>query len=125
MDTNNQSQGTPQSSESPRRNVVTRQFHGFLEFVRTQGVVGFAIGFILGRAVSDLVGSLVNDIINPFVGLLTGRFGDLTQMSWSIYGATINYGRFLSLVINFIILAAVVYIVFKQLKLEKLDKPKK
>jgi large conductance mechanosensitive channel len=123
MENSNQTQS--QEIVEPKKNIVVRQFSGFLEFIRTQGVVGFAIGFILGRAVSDLVGSLVNDIINPFVGIITGRFGDLTQMSWKVSTATVNYGKFLSLVINFVILAAIVYFVFKQLRLDKLDKPKK
>lgn len=111
--------------EPKKRNIVVRQFTGFLEFIRTQGVVGFAIGFILGRAVSDLVGSLVNDIINPIVGLMLGRFKDLASLSFKVYDASINYGKFLNLVINFIILCFIVYVVFKQLRLEKLDKPKK
>ena len=108
-----------------KSNIVTTQLQGFLEFIRTQGVIGFAVGFILGRAVSDLVGSLVADIINPLVGLLTNRFGDLSQMTLQVSTATLNYGKFVSLVINFVILAGIVYFVFKQLKLEKLDKPKK
>lgn len=126
MENNNQTQtiGNPQT-ESAKQNFIMRQFHDFFDFIRTQGVVGFAIGFILGRAVSDLVASLVNDIINPFIGLLTGRLGDLSQMTLQISTATISYGKFLSLIINFIILAAIVYFIFKQLKIEKLDKPKK
>src|SRR6185369_14857351 len=122
MENNNLTQNN-EVKELKKRNFATRQLMGFFEFIRTQGVVGFAIGFILGRAVSDLVASLVNDIINPFVGLVTGRFGDLNQMAWHVASATINYGKFLSLVINFIILAAIVYFIFKQLKLDRLDIP--
>lgn len=95
----------------------------FIHFIRSRGIVGFAVGFILGRAVSDLIGSLVSDIINPVIGLATGSFGDLSDLSIHIFSASINYGKFISVAINFFILAIVVYIGAKILRLEKLDKP--
>jgi large conductance mechanosensitive channel len=98
-------------------------FSGFLHFIRTQGVAGFATGFILGRATSDLVGSLVSDIINPLIGLAFKRFGDLSKLAITIGESTISYGKFISLLINFFILAAIVYFVIRKLS-EKLDKPK-
>lgn len=103
--------------------MIREQFRGFLHFIRTQGVAGFAIGFILGRAVSDLVGSLVNDIINPLIGLALTHFTDLAKLSVTVNGSVIGYGKFLSLLINFFILAAVVYFGIKKLS-EKLDQPK-
>lgn len=103
--------------------MIAQHVKGFVHFIRTQGVVGFAIGFILGKAVSDLVGSLVNDIINPLLGLAFKHFGDLTQLVWHIGNSTISYGKFLSLLINFFILAAVVYFVISKLSTQ-LDQPK-
>lgn len=103
--------------------MIREQFSGFFHFIRTQGVAGFATGFILGRATSDLVGSLVNDIINPLIGLAFARFSDLSKLAVTVNGSTIAYGKFLSLLINFVILAAVVYFVIKKLS-EKFDKPK-
>lgn len=103
--------------------MMREQFSGFFHFIRTQGVAGFATGFILGRATSDLVGSLVNDIINPLIGLAFARFSDLSKLAVTVNGSTIAYGKFLSLLINFVILAAVVYFVIKKLS-EKFDKPK-
>jgi large conductance mechanosensitive channel len=96
----------------------------FVDFIRTQGIVGFATGFIVGRAISDLVGSFVNDIVNPAIGILLTRFSDLAQLSVKVGASSINYGKFLSLVINFLILSAIVYIIFKKLRLDRLDKPK-
>ncbi|HEU0081099.1 MAG TPA: MscL family protein [Candidatus Paceibacterota bacterium] len=96
---------------------------GFIHFIRTQGVAGFATGFILGKATSDLVGSLVNDVINPIIGLAFSRFTDLSKLAVTIHGSTIGYGKFISLLINFIILAAVVYFVIKRLA-ARLDQPK-
>jgi len=103
--------------------MIKEQLQGFFHFVRTQGVAGFAIGFILGRAVSDLVGSLVNDIINPVIGLFLRNFADLSALSVTIHGSVIAYGKFISLLINFLILAAVVYFGIKKLS-EKFDRPK-
>jgi large conductance mechanosensitive channel len=103
--------------------VIEDQFKGFFHFIRTQGVAGFAVGFILGRAISDLVGSLVNDVINPIIGIGLNRFTDLSKLSLMVAGSSINYGKFISLIINFIILAMVVYFGIRKLS-EKFDKPK-
>ena len=96
----------------------------FLNFIREQGVVGFATGFILGTATSDLVKSFMADIINPFIGLALGSAGGLKAATLTLAGATIAWGNFISSAINFVILAAVVYLGFKILRLEKLDKQK-
>jgi large conductance mechanosensitive channel len=96
----------------------------FLDFIRKQGVVGLATGFILGGAISKLVSSLVADIINPFLGIVMGAAGDLTSYSMQIGGAEVRWGNFLSMFIDFIVIAAVVYYVFKGLGLDKLDKSK-
>ncbi|HET8581382.1 MAG TPA: MscL family protein [Candidatus Paceibacterota bacterium] len=94
---------------------------GFVEFIREQGVVGLAIGFILGGAVNTVVQSLVNSIINP---LITLGFGSIKTLSaWSV--GPVGVGAFLSALINLIIMAAVVYFIFKGLGLDHLDKPKK
>ncbi len=96
----------------------------FLNFIREQGVVGLAIGFILGGAVSELVKSLINDIINPLLGLVLGQVAGLKTASFSFLGATVAWGSFTTVLINFIIIAAVVYYGFKALGLEKLDRKK-
>lgn len=97
---------------------------GFLEFIRTQGVVGLAVGFILGGSVSSVVKSLVNDIINPLLGIVLGATGDLTAKKLTIGSANVMYGNFLNATVDFIIIALVVYFGVKQLGLDKLDKPK-
>lgn len=97
---------------------------GFIDFIRTQGVIGLAVGFILGGAVSKLVTALVEDIINPLVGLALGKV-DLADKAITIGTASLLYGAFISTIIDFIIIAAVVYFGIKSLGLDKLDKPKK
>lgn len=97
---------------------------GFLNFVREQGVVGLAVGFLLGGAVSKVVASLVNDIINPLVGLMLSRVGDLQALMISVYGQDLMIGNFISVLIDFSIIAAVVYFGVKGLKLDKVDRKK-
>ena len=99
--------------------------NGFLNFIREQGVVGLAVGFILGGAVSKVVASLVTDIINPVLGIVLGFTGNLTAASLEIGSAKIMYGNFISILIDFVVIAAVVYFGVKGLSLDKLDKKKK
>ncbi|CAN5115402.1 hypothetical protein BH09PAT2_BH09PAT2_06260 [soil metagenome] len=99
---------------------------GFVEFIREQGVVGLAVGFILGGAVSKVVTSIVTDIINPLLGLALGSTKGLQAAYFNLFGAKVMYGHFLSVLIDFIVIASVVYFVIKGLKLDEvLDKKKK
>ena len=91
---------------------------GFVDFIREQGVIGLAIGFILGGAVSSVVSSLVEDIINPLIGNFIGEADSLSSLA--VGGVT--YGNFIAVIIDFLIIAAVIYFVFKGLKLDRLDK---
>lgn len=96
----------------------------FLNFVRQQGVVGLAVGFILGGAVKQLVSSLITDIINPILGIFLGFTGNIKDAFFQIGPAKILYGSFLSALIDFLVVAAVVYFGIKGLKLDKIDKKK-
>lgn len=100
--------------------MITKTFRGFFQFIREQGVVGLAIGFILGSGVNKVVTSLVNDIIQPGIGLLFGSVNGLNGLAYS----SIMYGRFIAGLIDFSILAAIVYFGFKGLGLDRLDKQK-
>lgn len=95
--------------------------NNFINFIREQGVMGLAIGFILGGAVSEVVKSFINDIVNPVVGLFIGSVDQLSEASLSVFGAQILWGSFIIVLINFIIIAAVVFYIFKGLKLDSLD----
>lgn len=96
---------------------------GFTDFIREQGVVGLAVGFILGGTVSKTVSSLVDNVINPIIGLALGKV-DLAEKMTVIGAATIKWGAFISTIIDFIIVAAVVYFIVKGFRLDRLDKPK-
>lgn len=110
----------------------------FKEFIMRGNVVDMAVGVIIGGAFGKIVASLVNDVIMPPIGRLTGGV-DFSSLYINLSGityaslaeaqkagaATINYGLFLNTVINFLIVAAAIFIMISQIKkLEaKLDKP--
>ena len=93
----------------------------FMDFVRMQGVVGLAVAFVLGQAIVKIVASLVEDIIMPIVGLLLGKV-DFNSLVIRVGETRISYGHFISSIVDFLIIAAVVYYGVKLLKLDTLDK---
>jgi large conductance mechanosensitive channel len=107
---------------------VTRQVQGFVEFLREQSVVGLAIGLVLGTQAKALVDQLMLSFINPLTGLLLPGEGTLKQKTFTVElsgkSAEFGWGAFVSSLMTFVIVAAVVYYVFKGLGLDKLDKKK-
>lgn len=97
---------------------------GFIEFIRDKGVVGLAVGFILGGAVSKLVASFVGDIVNPILGIILGLTKGLETASLKFGPAKVMYGHFISVLIDFIIVAFVVYFGVKIFRLDRLEKKK-
>jgi large conductance mechanosensitive channel len=93
---------------------------GFVGFLRERGVAAFAFGVIFGGAAQKLVQALMDDIINPALGLIIGRINSLSDYSIGAF----KIGDFISVFVNFLILLLVIYILFKILQLERLDKPK-
>lgn len=96
----------------------------FMDFIREQGVVGLAVGFILGGAVSKVVTSLVKDIINPVIGIVLGVTKGLETAALKIGPASVMWGSFVSVLIDFLGIALVVYYGVRGLGLDKLDKKK-
>lgn len=96
-----------------------RGLAGFTEFIKSQGVINLAIGFILGGAISKFVSSLVTDIINPVLNVLMGGVDDLDKAVYKVGGVSVHYGSFLNNGIDFIVIALVVYIGVKILRIDK------
>lgn len=96
----------------------------FINFIREQGVVGLAVGFILGGAVSKVVSALVEDLINPIIGIVLGQAGNLSAYTLKLGSTEILYGHLITTIIDFIIIASVVFYGVKWLKLDQLDKKK-
>jgi len=93
-----------------------------MDFIREQGVIGLAVGFILGAGVAKVVSALVTDIINPIVGLALGSADGLKAATLSIGSAKLMIGDFLGALIDFLIIALVIYFGVKALGLDRLDK---
>lgn len=106
------------------------QLKGFVDFIRTQGVIGLAVGLVLGGAVGTLVKSLIDNIVMPPLGLLLGSAEGIKGLSMVIGEnaagdpAVWKYGIFLNDFINFLVIALVIYLLIKVLKLDRLDKAK-
>jgi large conductance mechanosensitive channel len=100
----------------------------FKEFALRGNVIDLAVGLIIGGAFGKIVTSLVNDIIMPPVGMLLGRanftdlFIDLSGKGYATLtdakaagAATLNYGLFLNTILDFLIVAFVVFILIRQM----------
>ena len=100
----------------------------FMAFAMKGNVVDLAIGLVIGSAFTSIVNSLVKDIITPLIGALTGGlnysewFVSLDGSSYATLAeaqeagaAILTYGNFITAIINFLIVAFVIFIVFKKL----------
>lgn len=103
----------------------------FKEFAVKGNVIDLAVGVVIGGAFGKIVTSLVNDIIMPPVGILLGGtdFSNLSIVIKEAVGeeaaVAINYGAFLTTVLDFIIIAFAIFIVVKQMnRLKKKEEAK-
>ena len=88
----------------------------FKEFISRGNVMDMAVGIIIGGAFTAIVTSLVNDVIMPLISLLTGGL-DFSELSVALGegegAATLNYGAFIAAIINFLLIALVIFIIIK------------
>ena len=88
-------------------------FKEFKEFAFKGDVVDLAIGIVIGAAFGAIVKSLVDNIINPLVGALVGGKAALDGLAVNIGAVKFTYGAFLGAVLNFLIVALVLFLVVK------------
>lgn len=86
----------------------------FKEFILRGNVVELAVGLAMGTAFTAIVNSLVNDIIMPFVAGLVGR-ASVEDLSYTFNNSPILYGAFLQAIINFLLIAIVLFLLIKGL----------
>ncbi|MFV0245345.1 MAG: large-conductance mechanosensitive channel protein MscL [Qingshengfaniella sp.] len=88
----------------------------FQKFIARGNVMDMAVGIIIGAAFTAIVTSLVDDLINPFIGLFMGGV-DFSGLGFTIGSgedaAVFAYGKFITAVINFLIVAWVVFLLVK------------
>lgn len=84
----------------------------FKEFIARGNVMDMAVGIIIGGAFKAIVDSLVNDIINPLLGLFGGTNFD--QFCVNLSGdVVLYYGKFITAIINFLIMAVIIFALVK------------
>jgi len=88
---------------------MTKEFIGFL---KQYGVIGLAIAVIIGGKFNELLKSVVDGLLMPFVGLLTPS-GNWREASWAIGDTKFMYGPVIGATIDFVIVAAVVFLIAK------------
>ena len=101
-------------------------FNEFKAFIARGNVMDMAVGIIIGAAFTAIVNSMVKDLINPIIGLFTGgidfaaMYYNLTDTEYETLAAaqeagaaTINYGMFINALINFLIIAFVVFMLVR------------
>ena len=84
----------------------------FKQFISRGNVMDMAVGVIIGGAFSAISTSLINDIIMPILGIFTSSIS-FAELSVTINGAVIAYGNFIQAVLNFIIMAFIVFCMIK------------
>ena len=87
-------------------------FDEFKAFISRGNVMDMAVGVIIGASFKAIVDSLVADIINPLLGLFGGM--NFSEYKLKLIGdATLNYGNFITAIINFVIMAFVIFCIVK------------
>lgn len=96
----------------------------FKTFISRGNVVDLAVGVIIGGAFGKIVSSLVDDMIMPLIGVLLGGL-DFSTLSINIGDASITYGNFLQNIIDFLIIAASIFVLVKVINRLNPKTPKK
>lgn len=110
---------TPKPTPPPAPPAKKTFMDEFIEFLNKYGVVGLAIAFIIGSAASVLVTALVNDLLMPVIGVLIPG-GAWRTTAFDVGPIKFLLGDFAGALINFIIIALVVFLLARQLMKTKL-----
>ena len=100
-------------------------FEEFKKFISRGNVMDMAVGIIIGGAFTAIVGSLVADIIGPIIGMVMGGI-DFSSLSVQVGEAVLTYGNFIQAIINFLIIAWVIFMIVKsmnKMKRKEEEKP--
>lgn len=84
----------------------------FKEFIMRGNVIDLAVGLVMGSAFTAIVNSLVDSIIMPFIAGVSGN-ADVSEMATTFNGSPIKYGMFLQAIIDFLLIALVLFFVIK------------
>ena len=84
----------------------------FRDFINQGNLIELAVAFILGLAIKSVIDSLVNDVVMPVIGAIFGK-PSFDALTLKIGDGVIFYGRFLSAIVNFLIIAVVIFFMVK------------
>lgn len=85
----------------------------FEEFINRGNVMDLAVGVIIGGAFTSVVNALVDNVVQPLISFLTGGTSELPGLSINLNGSIVDFGSFISAIINFLITAAAVFAIVK------------
>ncbi len=94
----------------------------FKAFVTKGNVLDLAVAVIIGGAFGAIITSLVNDIIMPLIGVILGGT-DFTTLAIEVGDASITYGNFIQAIVNFLIIAFVIFMIVRQANKLKAEEP--
>ena len=81
----------------------------FLDFIKKYKVLGLASAIIIGLAVNSLIQSLAQDMITPIIGIFIPGFENISDIKLGVFGI----GNFIAAIINFIIIAIIIFLIVK------------
>jgi len=87
----------------------------FGDFIKKGNVMDLAVAVIIGGAFGAIVTSLVNDLIMPLIGIIIGGV-NFTALALNVGEATLTYGNFIQAVLNFLVIAFVIFMLIRQVK---------
>jgi large conductance mechanosensitive channel len=109
-------------------NQVSKQLSGFTDFLREQSVIGIGIGLVLGTQLKTVVDSVTNGLVLPLTQLVLPNQKSLADQIVTVHlddkAVAIQWGSIVYTLFNFVIVAFIVYAIFKLFKLDRLAKKK-
>ena len=92
----------------------------FRDFAMRGNVIDLAVGVIIGGAFGKIIGSLVNDVLFPLIGLVLGGV-NFAEKTFIVKDAVIKYGAFIQSIIDFVVIAFVVFLIIRTMN--RMQKP--
>jgi len=116
------------SMSSLPTDLITQPVGGFADFLREKAIVGLAVGFVLGTQVQTVVKQLISSFIDPLFQLLLPGEKTLSSRTFTLHfdgrHADFGWGAIIYALLDFLFVAAAIYMIIRIFKLDKLDKPK-
>ncbi len=81
----------------------------FKEFLLRGNLLDLAVAVVIGAAFTGVVAALTADVITPFIKAIFGGSTQFDSLAWTVHGSVISYGKVLTALLNFVIVAAVIF----------------